>query len=79
MCIYVYICVYMCIYVCMYVCMYVYRMWDMSTLIRRCENFGHFYNFCSQLVHILKYRRMFVVSRHVNFSLNIVFNDCCLC
>jgi hypothetical protein len=26
-----------------------FRMWDMSALIRRCENFGHFYSFCSQL------------------------------
>ena len=26
------------------------RMWDMSTLIRRCENFGHFYIFISRLV-----------------------------
>ena len=26
------------------------RMWDMSALIRRCENFGLFYSFCSQLV-----------------------------
>ena len=25
------------------------RMWDMSALIRRCENFGPFYSFCSQL------------------------------
>ena len=25
------------------------RMWDMSALIRRCENFGLFYSFCSQL------------------------------
>ena len=25
------------------------RMWDMSALIRRCENFGHSYSFCSQL------------------------------
>ena len=25
------------------------RVWDMSTLIRRCENFGLFYSFCSQL------------------------------
>ena len=26
------------------------RMWDMSALIRRCEIFGLFYSFCSQLV-----------------------------
>ena len=25
-------------------------MWDMSPLIRRCENFGLFYSYCSQLV-----------------------------
>ena len=25
-------------------------MWDMSALIRRCENFRLFYSFCSQLV-----------------------------
>ena len=55
-------------------------MWDMSALIQRCENFGHFYNFCSQLVHVIEYRRRtFVVSSHINFSMNIVFNDCCLC
>ena len=27
-----------------------YRMWDMSALIRRCEIFGLFYSFCSLLV-----------------------------
>ena len=30
------------------------RMWDMSTLIRRCENFGLFYSFGSQLVEALE-------------------------
>ena len=31
-------------------------MWDMSTLIRRCENLGHFYIFCSQLAQTLEYQ-----------------------
>ena len=40
-------------------------MWDMSALIRRCENFGLFYNFCSQLVEALE---AILLGRHVNFS-----------
>ena len=35
--------------------MMVAHMLDMSTLIRRCENFGLFYNFCSQLIEALEY------------------------
>ena len=34
------------------------RMWDMSTLIWRCENFGHFYIFISQLVEASEHQTM---------------------
>ena len=45
------------------------HMWDMSALIRRCENFGLFYNFCSRLVEALEYQdKSILVGRHVNFS-----------
>ena len=44
-------------------------MWDMSTQIRRCENFSLFYNFCSRLVEALEYQdKAVLVGRHVNFS-----------
>ena len=44
-------------------------MWDMSALIRTCENCGLFYNFCSRLVEALEYQdKAVLVGRHVNFS-----------
>ena len=59
-CVYVYVCVcvcacvclcmYICVCACVRACVHACRMWDMSALIRRCENFGLFYSFCSQLV-----------------------------
>ena len=52
------------------------HMWDMSVLIRRCENLGLFYNLRLQLVQILECRqtRTFLVGRHLNLTEMIVSN-----
>ena len=40
----------------------------MSALIKRCENFGHFWNFCSQLVQAAERQtKALLVGRYVNF------------
>ena len=34
----------------------VFHIWDMSVPIQRCENFGLFYRFCSQLVVVSEHQ-----------------------
>ena len=42
------------------------RMWDMSVLIRRCENVSLFYSFCSLVVDAESQTRDQDVSRHID-------------
>ena len=68
-CVCVYVCVRECVYVCTHMCVCCVRMWDMSALIRRCENLGLFYNLRSQLVRTLEHQtRTFLVARHLNLT-----------
>ena len=55
-------------------------MWDMSALIRRCENFGLFYSFCSQLaVDAESQARDQDVRRHVDIRTNPFLKACFYC
>ena len=52
-------------------------MWDMSALIRRCENFGLFYSFCSRLVVDAESQtRDQDVGRHVDVRTNPFLKAC---